>query len=146
MKKVLPVILALIILPSFAKTNWQTLQNKDKTFYIDTASITENGSEYHYWIKNENENGSKKLYVISNCNNNTTGVQKVITYDVSGKKINDSEPKQSLTYIVPDSDAYIAYNYVCGLRKENMQKEERKKTINNLINTGINTGLYFLNR
>lgn len=147
MKKILPVILALtIVIPVFAKTNWQALQNKDKTFYIDTASIVQNGTIYHYWIKNENDNGSKKLYVISNCENNTTGVQKIISYDASGKKLKDSEPNQELTYIVPDSDSYVAYNYVCDLYKQNLQKEEKKKTINNVINTGINTGLYFLGR
>ena len=146
MKRFLPVILALIILPAFAKTSWHQLQNQDKIFYIDTESIVQNGAVYHYWIKNENENGSKKMYVISNCDNNTTGVQKVISYDSTGKKIKDSEPYQALTYIVPDSDSYVAYNYVCDIHKNNLQREEKKKTLNNIINTGINTGLYFLGR
>lgn len=48
---------------------------------------------------------------------------------------------QEMTYVVPDSDAQTAYNYVCDLYKSSQAEENRKKnaiTPNKLFNT-INT-------
>lgn len=139
MKKFLFILLfALTVLPAFSDAIWQEIQSKDKILYIDTSSITNQGSQYLYWIKINNQNGYKKMLMKSDCSNNTTGVQKIIVYNNNDKMIKSDDINQELLYIVPDSDAQAAYNYVSTMYKKAQAEENQKKnavTPNKLFNT-----------
>ena len=147
MKKFLFILLfAIIILPAFSDATWQEIQSKDKTIYIDTSSITNQGTEYLYWVKSNTQNGYRKMLMKSDCANNLTGVQKIIVYDNNEKVIKSEDLKQEPSYVVPDSDAQAAYNYVCDMYKKAQAEESRKKnaltpnkffnTINSINNAG----------
>ena len=159
MRKILLTILCGIILPTAAIANaqWHELTNNGKAFYIDTASMLQNGSQYTYWIKSSNSKGYTKLLMVSDCSTNLTGVQKSLTYNNGNKLINSKNVSQELSIIVPDSNASIAYNYVCSAHKaqeqqlaeqkiQQQQQEEKNKAMQNLINTGLGVGLYFLGK
>ena len=154
------VVLFLIglVLPTFAAAQWQELQNNGKVFYVDTSSILQdNSSTYLFWIKQKK---SSTVYVKSlmavNCSNNTGGLQKVITY-TNDKVTGVSNSNQSLSYLVPDSDSSVAYDYICSMHNEKIQQQkaaerrakeqqERNEAAQNLINTGLGVGLYFLGK
>ena len=142
MKKSLFIfLLAMIILPVFADATWQEIQSKDKTLYIDTSSIMNQDAQYLYWIKVNKPNGYQKMLMKSDCSKNITGVQKIIMYDNNDKMIKSENLNQEMTYVVPDSDAQTAYNYICDLYKSSQAEENKKKnaiTPNKLFNT-INT-------
>lgn len=142
MKKILFILLLSVsILPAFSEAIWQEIQSKDKTLYIDTSSITNQDAQYLYWIKSSTQNGYRKMLMKSDFAHNLTGVQKIIVYDKNDKVIKSEDINQELTYVVPDSDAQTAYNYVCNLYKSSQAEENKKKnaiTPNKLFNT-INT-------
>ena len=74
----------------------------------------------------------------SDCTNNLSAVQKLIMYDNNGKVIQSEDVNQEMTYVVPDSDAQAAYNYVSNMYKKAQAEENRKKnafTPNKLFNT-----------
>ena len=159
MRKVLLIFLCGIILPTVAIANaqWHELTNNGKTFYIDTASMLQSGSQYTYWIKSSNSKGYTKLLMVSDCSNNLTGVQKSLTYNNADKLINSKDVNKELSIIVPDSSASVAYNYVCSVHKaqeqqlveqklQQQQQQEKGKAMQNLINTGLGVGLYFLGK
>lgn len=128
MKKILIILLLTVItLPVFADASWQEIQNKDKTIYIDTSTITNQDAQYLYWVKSDTQNGYRKMLMKSDCANNLTGVQKIIIYDRNDKVIKSDNANQELTYVVPDSDAQAAYNYVCNLYKSSQAEENKKK-------------------
>ena len=136
MKKIFIILLLLItILPAFSDTIWQEIQSKDKIIYIDTSSIT-----------NQDAHGYRKMLMKSDCANNLTGVQKIIVYDKNGKMIKSEDINQELSYVVPDSDAQAAYNYVYNIYKANLAEERRKnnaitpRKIFNSINSINNAG------
>lgn len=139
MKKFLFILLfAVVILPAFSDATWQEIKSKDKTIYIDTSSITNQGTEYLYWVKSNTQNGYRKMLMKSNCANNLTGVQKIIIYDKNDKVVSSEDVNQEMTYVVPDSDAQAAYNYVSNMYKKAQAEENRKKnafTPNKLFNT-----------
>jgi len=139
MKKFLIILLfAVFILPAFSNATWQAIQSKDKTIYIDTSSITNQDAQYLYWIKSNTQNGYRKMLMKSDCANNLTGVQKLIVYDNNDKVIKSEDVNQEMTYVVPDSDAQAAYNYVSDMYKKAQAEENRKKnafTPNKLFNT-----------
>ena len=147
MKKILIILLfSAIILPAFSETGWHEIQNKDKTIYIDTSTISSQGSQYLKRKKSNTQNGYRKMLMKSDCANNLTGVQKIIVYDNNDKVIKSEDLNQELTYIVPDSDAYTAYNYICDIYKKTQAEENKKKnaltpnkffnTINSINNAG----------
>lgn len=142
MKKILIILLlSIAILPAFS-ASWQEIQNKNKALYIDTSSITNQDALYMYWVKSDTQNGYKKMLIKSDCANNLTGVQKIIVYD-NNKVIKSEDVNQEMTYVVPDSDAQTAYNYVCNLYKSSQTEENKKKntiTPNKLFNTINNAG------
>ena len=159
MKKIIYTILCGIILSTVAvaSSQWHELNNNGKVFYIDTASILKNGSQYTYWIKNRNSKGYTKLLMISDCSNSTSGVQKSLSYNNSDKLMISKDVNKELSIIVPDSNASVAYNYVCEIhktqekqlaeQKEMQQKQEEKsKAIQNMVNTGLGVGLYLLGK
>lgn len=95
--------------------------------------------------------------MVSDCSNNLTGVQKYLTYNNADKLISSKDVNKELSIIVPDSDASVAYNYVCSAHKaqqqlaeqklqQQQQQQEKDKTMQNLINTGLGVGLYFLGK
>ena len=147
MKKIFIILLLLItILPAFSDTIWQEIQSKDKIIYIDTSSITNQDAQFLYWIKSNTQNGYRKMLMKSDCANNLTGVQKIIVYDKNGKMIKSEDINQELSYVVPDSDAQAAYNYVYNIYKANLAEERRKnnaitpRKIFNSINSINNAG------
>lgn len=159
MKKFLLIILCGIIFPTVATASaqWHELTNNGKTFYVDMASILQDGSQYTYWIKNFNSKGYTKLLMVSDCSNNLTGVQKSLTYNNADKLVDSKNVNQKLSIIVPDSNASVAYNYICNAHKVQaqqkaeqdtikQQQEEKGKAMQNLINTGLGVGLYFLGK
>ena len=138
MKKLLFILLLTVtVLPALADATWEEFKNKDKSFYVDTSSFINNESKYIYWIKTENNNGYKKMLIASDCALNLTGVQKILTYDENDKLIKTDNVKQELTIVVPDSDSYAAYNYVCNIHKKNEKKQKIKSFLNpgNIMNT-----------
>lgn len=139
MKKILVILLlSSVILPAFCDAVWQKIQSKDKLIYIDTSSITNQDSQYLYWVKINGQTGYRKMLMKSDCSNNLTGVQKVIAYDDNDKVIKSEDLNQELSYIVPDSDAQAAYNYVCSMYRKNQAEENKKKnamTPNKFLNT-----------
>lgn len=151
MKKFLLILLfALITLPAFSDATWQEIQSKDKTLYIDTSSITNKNAQYLYWIKSNTQDGYRKMLMKSDCANNLTGVQKLIVYDNNDKVIKSEDLNQEMTYVVPDSDAQAAYNYICELYQKSIAEENKKKkaiTPNKLFNTinSINNAGYEVN-
>ncbi|MBQ6516904.1 hypothetical protein IJI31_06975 [bacterium] len=147
MKKFLLVVLfSIIMLPAFSDAVWQEIQSKDRSLYIDTSSITNQDSQYLYWIKTNTVNGYKKMLMKSDCSNNTTGVQKIIVYDNNDKVIKSENVKQELSYVVPDSDAQAAYNYVCNIYKTKQSVDIKKQNavtpnkIFRMINSVNNAG------
>lgn len=138
MKKILIILLlSIAILPAFS-ASWQEIQNKDKTIYIDTSTITSQDAQYLYWVKSTTQNCYRKMLMKSDCANNLTGVQKIIVYDKKDKVIKSEDINQELTYIVPDSDAQAAYNYICEMYKKAQAEENKKKkaiTPNKIFNT-----------
>lgn len=159
MKKIIIAMIFGMLLSTVAvaSSQWHELNNNGKVFYIDTASILKSGSQYTYWVKNRNSKGYTKLLMVSDCSNNTSGVQKSLSYNNSDKLITSKNENQELSIIVPDSNASVAYNYVCEIhktqekqlaeQKEMQQKQEEKsKAIQNMVNTGLGVGLYFLGK
>lgn len=148
MKKFLCILLlSIIALPAFCDATWQSIQGNNKTIYIDTSSITNQEAQYLYWVKINNENGYKKILMKSDCQNNLTGIQKIITYDNDNKMVKTDDVNQSLTYIVPDSDAQAAYNYIYNMYQNTKIEENKKKnavTTNKVFNTinSINNAVY----
>lgn len=147
MKKLLFILLLVSsFLPAFSDAVWQEIQSKDKTLYIDTSSISNQNAQYLYWVKSNTQNGYRKMLMKSDCANNLTGVQKIIVYDNNDKVIKSEDLNQELSYVVPDSDAQAAYNYVCDIYKKTQAEENRKKnaaspnkffsTINSINNAG----------
>lgn len=147
MKKIL-VILTLIIsiLPVFSDAVWEEIPSKNKTIYIDTSSIIQQGSEYLYWIKVNNQNGYSQILMKSDCSKNLTGAQKLVTYDNKGNMIKSKDINQELSYVVSDSNAQAAYNYVANMYKEQQAKEYRRQNaitptkILNSVNSINNAG------
>ena len=91
--------------------------------------------------------GRIKVRFKSDCSNNLTGVQKIITYDNDNKMVKTDDVNQSLTYIVPDSDAQAAYNYINNMYQNTKIEENKKKnavTTNKVFNTinSINNAAY----
>ncbi|MBQ9688934.1 hypothetical protein IJV79_04800, partial [bacterium] len=103
-----------------------------------TSSITNQDAQYLYWVKIDNQTGYKKILMKSDCENNLTGVQKIITYDNDNKMVKSDDINQSLSYIVPDSDAQAAYNYIYNMYQNAKTEENKKKnavTTNKVFNT-----------
>jgi len=155
MKKILLILLLIgLTVPVFAVAEWQELQNNGKTFYVDTSSVLQQGtSEYLFWIKQKKSNNVyiKSLMAV-NCSNNTGGLEKIITY-TNDKVTNISNVGQPLSYIVPDSDSSIAYDYICSMHNAKLRKQEKLKEQQeknqaaiDMLNTGLGVGLYFLSR
>ena len=159
MKKILTTLFLIgLVLPVFAAAQWKELKNNGKSFYVDSASVLQqNTSTYLFWIKQQKSNSIYvKTLMAIDCSNNTGAIQKIITY-TNNKVTNVSNSSQSFSYIVPDSDSSIAYDYICGLHTANIkqQKAAEQKAIEqqksreaaqNLLNTGLGVGLYFLGK
>lgn len=159
MKKIIIAMIFGMLLSTvaIASSQWHELNNNGKVFYIDTASILKDDSQYTYWIKSKNSKGYTKLLMVSDCSNNSSGVQKSLTYNNADKLIGSKELNNELSIIVPDSNASVAYNYVCSIHRTQEQQlaeqkamqqkqEEKGKAIQNLVNTGLGVGLYFLGK
>lgn len=148
MKKFLLILLLLIIvLPAYSDATWQEIQSKNKILYIDTSSISNQDTQYLYWVKNNTPKGYKKMLMKSDCSNNLTGVQKLLIYNNENKVIKTEDINQDMTYVVPDSDAQTVYNYICNIHKQTQSEANKKKnsvTPNKLFNTinSINNASY----
>ena len=156
-KSILLTVLLIITLPVCANAQWQELHNNEKSFYLETTSIIQNGSQYMYWVKSNNSDGYSKMLMVSDCSNNTSGVKQILKYNNSDKLLSKTDVNQNLEIIVPDSNASVAYNYICEAHFANLKKQaeeeaaittkqQKKQNMENIINTGLGVGLYFLNK
>ena len=103
MKKFLLILLlSIIILPAYSDATWQEIQSKNKILYIDTSSISNQDTQYLYWVKSYTSKGYRKMLMKSDCTNNLTGVQKLLIYNNEDKVIKTEDINQEMTYVVPD--------------------------------------------
>lgn len=151
------ILCSILVIPTFANTEWIELSNNGNTFYVDKGSILKDNSMYYYWVKNKTAKGITKMLMVSECSNNTIAMQKILTYNNSGKLLSSKDENQNFSIVVPDSNAQIAHDYICqehykqvkaeNEKKVQQEKEaEKNKNFQNLINTGLGVGLYFLGK